>query len=97
MKTFGEFVGKSETNATSSAMPSFKEVMEGEGKSSCVSEGMMEKLNEMYESMCEEMKSCHEDETERTAEGYMSECESKINEMMEGLKNCCKECMIKQG
>jgi hypothetical protein len=96
MKTFGEFVGKGETKPTSS-MPSFREVLEGEGKTSCMSEGMCEKLNEMYESMCSEMKTCHEDETERTAEGYMSEAEAKIMEMMESLKNDCKECMIKQG
>ena len=96
MKTFGEVIrGKNETK--SSALPSFKEVLEGEGKSSCVSEAMCEKLDDMYEAMCEEMKSCHEDETDRTAEGYMSEASAKIMEIMEGLKGECNECMIKKG
>jgi hypothetical protein len=97
MKTFGEFVGKTGLPAKSSSVPSFKEVMEGEGKTSCISESMHEKLNEMYEAMCEDMKTCHEDETERTAENYMKDCESKMMEIMEGLKKCCDDCMIKQG
>ncbi len=92
MKTFGEVIGhKNET--TNSALPSFKEVLEGEGKTSCMSEAMCEKLNEMCESMCSEMKACHEDETERTAESYMKECEGKINEMYEAMKAHCNECM----
>lgn len=96
MKTFGEVINrKNETK--NSVLPSFKEVLEGEGKTSCMSEGMCEKLNEMYESMCSEMKSCHEDDTERTAEGYMSEAEAKIIEMMESLKSECSEQMIKKG
>lgn len=97
MKTFGEFLGKHEAKPANTSVPSFREVMEGEGKTACISEGMMEKLNEMYEGMCSEMKSCHEDETERTAESYLKECESKVAEMMEGLMNQCKECMVKQG
>lgn len=96
MKTFGEVIRRKNETKTST-LPSFKEVLEGEGKSSCISEGMMEKLNEMHEAMCEEMKSCHEDETDRTAEGYMSEAKAKITEMMEGLKGECNECMIKKG
>jgi len=96
MKTFGEVINR-KNETTNSALPSFREVLEGEGKTSCVSEGLMEKLDEMYEAMCEEMKSCHEDETDRTAEGYMSEASAKITEMMEGLKGKCDECMIKKG
>lgn len=96
MKTFGEVINrKNETK--NSVLPSFKEVLEGEGKTSCMSESMMEKCNEMCESMCSEMKSCHEDETERTAESYMSEAKAKITEMMESLKSECNECMIKKG
>jgi hypothetical protein len=96
MKTFGEVIGhKNET--TNSALPSFKEVLEGEGKTSCVSEGLMEKLNEMYESMCEDMKACHEDETEKTAESWMKECDSKLSQIKENLQKECNECMIKKG
>jgi hypothetical protein len=61
-----------------------------EGKSSsCMSESMHKKMNEMYESMCNEMKACHEDETSMTAENYMSEANGKLNEMMENMANQC--------
>jgi hypothetical protein len=74
MKSFSEFSGSTVN----------------EGKSSkCMSESMHKKMNEMYESMCNEMKACHEDETSRTAESYMSECSEKLNEMMENMANEC--------
>jgi hypothetical protein len=43
------------------------------------------------------MKACHADESEMTAENYMGECESKMNEMKEGLAKTCSECMIQKG
>lgn len=90
MKSFTEFTsGKSEAPA-SKGFPSFSQVREGEAPApKCMSESMMEKMHEMYEAMCEEMKACHEDETERTAEGYVKEAYGKMNEMME---NMAKEC-----
>jgi len=60
---------------------------------SCMSETMIKKCNEMYEAMCEEMKACHADETEMTAENYRKECESKINEMYESISKACNEIM----
>jgi hypothetical protein len=74
MKSFSEFSGST--------------VNEGKS-SSCMSESMHKKMNEMYESMCNEMKACHEDETKMTAENYMSECSEKLNEMMENMANEC--------
>lgn len=92
MKTFSEFTtGKTETT---SGFPTFSQVKEGETtEGKCMSENMMEKCNEMYEAMCEEMKSCHADETAMTAETYIKECSEKLNEMMEGLKSTCESCM----
>ena len=40
-----------------------------------------------------EMKACHADETEMTAENWMSECDSYMKECMESLKGCCEACM----
>ena len=96
MKTFGEVINRKNETKTS-VLPSFKEVLEGEGKTSCVSEAMREKLNEMCEAMCEEMRSCHSDESAMTAEDYRKECEGKINEMYESITKACDECMIKKG
>ena len=62
-------------------------------KPTALSEAMCEKLNEMYEAMCKEMKSRHTDETEMTAESYRKEYESKITEMMENLAKACNEIM----
>jgi hypothetical protein len=61
--------------------------------SSCMSESMHKKMNEMYESMCNEMKACHEDETPMTAESYMSEAKGKLNEMMENMAGKCNSYM----
>jgi hypothetical protein len=62
-------------------------------KPTALSEAMCEKLNQMCEAMCEEMKACHADETEMTAENYRKECESKINEMYESISKACNEIM----
>ena len=91
MKTFAEFASTIETSA-STGFPTFTEVKEGKG-SSCMSEGMMAKCNEMYEAMCEEMKSCHEDETAMTAENYNSDCGTMLKEMMDNLQAKCNEYM----
>ncbi len=72
------------------SIKSFYQFSVNEGKSSsCMSESMHKKMNEMYESMCNEMKACHEDETKMTAENYMSEANEKLNEMMENMANQC--------
>ena len=99
MKTFKEFTQPAEeSTASSKGFPTFEEAMaEEKAGKGCMSENMMEMMTEMYEGMCEEMKACHDDETERTAESYMSEAAHRMNEMMEGLKGHCKECMIKKG
>jgi hypothetical protein len=91
MKTFNEFTtGKAEQ--AKAGFPTFTQVKESnEGK--CMSEGLMAKCNEMYEAMCEEMKACHEDETEMTAETYTKECSEMMKEMMEGLTKACESCM----
>lgn len=59
----------------------------------CMSEAMHEKCNEMYEAMCEEMGTLHNDESEKTAENYKAECSEKLNEMLEGLGSKCNEYM----
>ena len=90
MKTFKEFVNIKQTNPNRiEGVPTFQQVVEGAG-SSCMSESMMEKLNEMYESMCSEMKTVHEDETERTAESYCAEAEGKMMEMLKEMKSTCE-------
>jgi len=93
MKTFAEFTGATTQAAQSNGFPTFNQVKEGNGMS-CVSEGMMAKMNEMYEAMCEEMKACHEDETEMTAKDYMSEASQYMKEMMENMQGKCEECMM---
>ena len=93
MKTFAEFTGAATQAAASNAFPTFTQVKEGKG-SSCMSEGMMAKMNEMYEAMCEEMKSCHEDETEMTAKDYMSEASHSMKEMMAKMEGMCEEYMM---
>lgn len=92
MKTFAEFANTATENPASTSFPTFTEVKEGKG-TSCMSEALAAKMKECYESMCEEMKSCHEDETANTAESYMKECDMMMKEMMEGLSNKCTECM----
>jgi len=91
MKTFAEFT--SAETAPNTSFPTFTQVKEGKDMS-CVSETMMEKMNEMYEAMCEEMKACHEDETEMTAKDYMSEASQCMKEMMEKMQGKCEECMM---
>lgn len=59
----------------------------------CMSEKTHNKLNEMYESMCNEMKMVHEDETKMTAENYAKECSEKLMEMMKNMKKACEACM----
>jgi hypothetical protein len=39
------------------------------------------------------MKACHEDETEKTAENYKSECNEKLSEMMKTVEKACNEYM----
>ena len=92
MKTFAEFTGNDKAAADNNSFPTFSQVKEGKGMS-CMSEGMMAKMNEMYEAMCEEMKACHEDETEMTAKDYMGEASSCMKEMMENMQAKCEECM----
>lgn len=94
MKTFSEFTGN-DTQATSmSAFPTFEEVSQGkEVTSTCLTEKMKTLIKEMCESCMTEMKSCHADETEMTAENWMSEYNSAMEGCMESLKGCCEACM----
>ena len=100
MKTFTEFVGKEEPTNTPQSFPTFEEVAQGKDvageNASCVSDKMKALIKECMESGMMEMKACHEDETEMTAENWMAECDSYMKECMEGLKECCDTC-IKQG
>jgi hypothetical protein len=93
MKTFLEFSQVADKKTTLS-FPTFSEIKEGKG-SSCMSEELIAKCNEMYEAMCEEMSSCHEDKTEHTAETYNSECGSMLQEMIDNLQAKCNEYMKK--
>lgn len=77
-KTFQEFASMHESNMS---------------EGGCMSEAMMDKCNEICEAMCEEMKACHEDETEKTAESYKAECSEKLKEMMKVVENMCNEYM----
>jgi hypothetical protein len=79
--TFNEFSNNSSFNLKESA------------GAKCMSEAMHEKLNEMYEAMCEEMGTIHNNESEMTAENYKAECSEKLNEMLEGLGAKCNEYM----
>lgn len=79
MKTFTEFKGERYLNETNS-------MAEG----SCMSEMMEKKCNELMEAMCEEMKTCHEDETENSAATYESACKTKLNEMMKEISKACE-------
>jgi len=92
--TFSEFTsGETTSENAMVAMAAAKELKkkQNEGET-CMSEGMIEKCNEMLESMCKEMAACHADETERTAESYMKEASAKLTEMLEGLSAHCSEC-----
>ena len=91
MKTFTEFIGKETTN-TPSAFPTYEEATNKASESSCVSEEMKARIKEICESAMMEMKACHEDETEMTAENYMAEYDSCIKESMESLKEYMKSC-----
>ena len=95
MKSFIEEVRPEspEVQQAKGAFPTFEEATATKEAKGCMSESMMEKLNEMVEAMKNEMKSCHEDESDNTAESYMKECEGNMNEMMESLKGHCNECM----
>ena len=91
MKTFTEFTGKEDPTVINPSFPTFEEATTAESKS-CVSEKMQSLIKEMCESGMSEMKACHEDETEMTAENWMSECDAYMKECMEGLKNCMESC-----
>lgn len=93
MKTFTEFVGKEEPTTVNTVFPTFEEATTEKTQSKgCVSEKMQSLIKEMCESGMTEMKACHEDETEMTAENWMAECDSYMKECMEGLKECMESC-----
>jgi hypothetical protein len=91
MKTFTDFIGREEPTTTSTAFPTFEEANASEAKS-CVSEKMKALIKEMMEAGMSEMKACHEDESDNTAETYMTECDAYMKECMEGLKECMESC-----
>jgi hypothetical protein len=97
MKSFAEFTNKETITKTPTAFPTFEDVAQGkdvagEG-SKCLSDKMKNLIKEMCECGMSEMKACHEDDTEMTAENWMSECDSYMKECMESLKGQCDECM----
>jgi len=96
MKSFTEFVGKEEPTTAKNSFPTFEEANQGKDvageKGSCVSDKMKALIKECMESGMAEMKACHEDETEMTAENWMSECDTYLKECMEGLKECMESC-----
>ena len=62
-----------------------------EVKGTVVSKDVLEKLNEVYEAACSEMKGFHEDDnSDHDAQGYLSEYESAVQEIMENIMNECK-------
>lgn len=79
MKTFVEFT-------------SMNEAAMAEG-SSCMSEKMLGQCEAMCEAMCKEMKDCHENETNHTAESYKAECNEKLSEMIKVVEKMCNEYM----
>ena len=97
MKTFTEFVGNEEPTIINPTFPTFEEATTEKNESKgCVSEKVKALIKEMCESGMTEMKACHEDDTDNTAENYMAECDTYMKECMEGLKECCDTC-INQG
>jgi hypothetical protein len=91
MKTFTEFTGKEDPTVINPSFPTFEEANAPEAKS-CVSEKMKSLIKEMMDEGMMEMKACHADESDNTAETYMKECDSYMKECMEGLKTCMESC-----
>jgi hypothetical protein len=93
MKTFTEFTGKEDPTVINPSFPTFEEATTEKTESKgCVSEKVKSLIKEMMESGMMEMKACHEDESDNTAETYMKECDSYMKECMEGLKTCMESC-----
>jgi len=63
---------------------------------SCCSTDCQNMINEMYETMCDEMKKCHGNESKMSAGDYHKECESMIAEMCSSLKEQCDKYMNKK-
>jgi len=55
-----------------------------------LSEEMYEKIDELMREMLNEMKSCHEDETDRTARGYLAECKEYVTGSLATLTRECE-------
>jgi hypothetical protein len=89
MQTFKDIIKTPNTTESTNQIPTFKQMQEGVALS-CVSEGISKKLSSAYESMCREMKTVHEDTTQRTCETYCQEAEAKLSEMMNELKKQCE-------
>ncbi len=80
VSSFGQFIKESPAQQANE-----------EVKGTVVSKEVLEKLNELYESACKEMKNFHEDEnSDHDAQGYLSEYETAVQEMMENIMNECK-------
>lgn len=62
-------------------------------ESKCMSETMIAQCEAMCEAMCKEMKDCHMDESELTAESYKAACNEKLNEIMKVIEKTCNEYM----
>ena len=55
-----------------------------------LSEEMCEKIDELMREMLNEMKACHEDETDRTARGYLAESKEYITGSLATLTRNCE-------
>jgi len=92
MKTFKEFT----TGAVESkGFPTFSQIKEGdeEPTAKCMSEEMMEKMNEACEGLMMGMKETHNDETPMTAENYMAEVKEMMSTMESKMQNECDTIM----
>ena len=61
---------------------------------SCCSTECQGKIHEMYEAMIKEMKKCHEDDSDLSAEDYMAECDKIMEACKEAAGESCKDLMV---
>ena len=85
IKNFSDFVKETETLGSDEVQAT---------KPTALSESFKAKLKECMEMAKNECGDWHNDESDdHTAEGYLSECGSYMNECMEGLKAECEGLM----
>jgi hypothetical protein len=94
MKTFSEF-SHAIPEKKSEGFPTFSQMQEAE--SSCMTENLKNKISEIMSACKEEMLTIHGDESPKTAENWMAEYNSYMEQCMETLQKDCDECMIQKG